>query len=178
MRRLVWSLVALGVVAAVIVVFALGFGHNPRAIPSPLIGQQMPSFTLTTLDDAHKKISSSDLRGKVFLINIFASWCVACTEEGHNLDWLAHQGVTIYGVDYSDTRPQARAWLVKWGNPYRQVLFDPQGTAAVDWGIWGVPETFVIDRSGKIRRKFTGIISMKMARTQVLPLVKRLEAEA
>ncbi len=178
MRRWVWGTVPLVVVCVLIVLFALGFDRNPRAIPSPLIGKAVPAFSLATMNDPGARMTPAGLAGKAVLINVFASWCVACTEESSTLRWLADRGVAIYGLDYSDTRPRARAWLAKWGNPYRKVLFDPSGKAGISFGIWGVPETFVVDASGHIRHKFTGIISMKVARTQVLPLMKRLESES
>ncbi|MGH8273206.1 MAG: DsbE family thiol:disulfide interchange protein [Gammaproteobacteria bacterium] len=176
MRRWLWGLVPLAVAAVLVAVFAFGFGRNPKTIPSPLVGKAVPKFSLSTLNDPATRITPGKLRGHPVLINIFASWCVACTDESKTLRWLAGRGVTIYGLDYSDTRGQAHAWLRKWGNPYRKVLFDPTGEAGVAFGIYGVPETFVVDASGRIRRKFTGIIDMKAAKTQVLPLMRKLEA--
>jgi cytochrome c biogenesis protein CcmG/thiol:disulfide interchange protein DsbE len=176
MRRWLWGLVPLAVGIALIVVFGLGFGHNPQAIPSPLVGKAVPRFSLTTLNDPAARITPQKLQGKPVLINIFASWCVACTDEAKTLHWLAGQGVTIVGLDYSDTRKQARAWLSKWGDPYRKVLFDPSGKAGIAFGIYGVPESFVVDAKGRIRRKFTGIITLDAAKKTVLPLFRKLEA--
>lgn len=178
MRRWLWGLVPLGVAVALMVVFGLGFGRNPRAIPSPLIGKAVPKFALATLNDPDARMTPRELAGKTVLINVFASWCVACTDESPTLHWLADQGVAIYGLDYSDTRPQVRAWLAKWGDPYRKVLFDPNGKAGISFGIWGVPETFVVDANGRIRHKFVGIITMQAAKTRVLPLMKKLESQS
>ncbi|MGH8226209.1 MAG: DsbE family thiol:disulfide interchange protein [Gammaproteobacteria bacterium] len=176
MRRLLPALVPLVVLGVLVAVFAFGINRNPRAIPSPLINKPLPAFSLSTLSDPDTRMSAADLRGKVVLVNVFASWCTACTDEAETLGWLARQGVAIYGLDYSDTRAGARAWLAHWGNPYRKVLFDPAGETGIALGIYGVPETFVVDRDGRIRHKYTGAIDMNAAKIEVLPLLKRLEA--
>ncbi|HEX5314200.1 MAG TPA: DsbE family thiol:disulfide interchange protein [Gammaproteobacteria bacterium] len=176
MRRWLWALLPLAVAGGLIAFLALGFGHDPRYIPSPLIDKPAPKFALQTLADPARSLSSADLHGQVALVNVFASWCVACTDESASLAWLAGQGVRIYGLDYSDTRPAAKAWLARWGNPYRAVAFDPRGTAALDWGIYGVPETFALDRNGRIRHKFTGVITLEAAKSEVLPLLRKLES--
>lgn len=177
-RAVLWGSIPLVVLTGLVVFFALGMDHNPRAIPSPLINKPVPSFSLTTLDNPGEHFGSAQLQGKVALVNIFASWCVSCTDETQTLDWLSKHGVTIYGIDYADTRPKAKAWLRRWGDPYKRVIFDPHGDAAVDWGIWGVPETFLVDAHGRIRRKFTGVITRKAAEKTVLPLIRKLEAGA
>ncbi|MGH8426635.1 MAG: DsbE family thiol:disulfide interchange protein [Gammaproteobacteria bacterium] len=177
MRRMLWALVPLAVAGVLVAFLALGFGHDPRYIPSPLINKPAPEFSLPTLADPAKKIGTANLHGGVALVNVFASWCVSCTDESQTLAWLAKEGVTIYGLDYSDTRSAAHAWLERWGDPYRAVAFDPTGSTALDFGIYGVPETFVVDRNGRVRRKFTGVISLQDAETEVLPLVHKLETE-
>jgi|SRR5690625_793754 len=177
-RKLLWALIPLLILGVLVGIFSyrIGSGHNPRAIPSPLIGKAVPPFSLSTLNNPDKTFTQKNLPDKVVLINVFASWCASCTVESKSLDWLARQGVTIYGLDYSDTRSRARGWLRDWGNPYHKVLFDPQGKAAVAFGIYGVPETFVVDASGKIRHKFTGAIGLEAAKNRVLPLLHKLEA--
>ncbi|MDN5863690.1 MAG: DsbE family thiol:disulfide interchange protein [Gammaproteobacteria bacterium] len=177
-RKFVWAVIPLLVLAVLVAVFAFGIDRDPRAIPSPLIGQPVPAFSLSTLNAPDAIVTSAELPHRVLLINVFASWCASCTVESEALDWLAKQGVLIYGLDYSDRRDYARAWLEDWGNPYEKVLFDPQGEAAVAFGIYGVPETFVVDASGRVRHKFTGAISVEAAKKKVLPLVRKLEAES
>lgn len=176
-RRWLWGLAPLAVVAVLIAVFATRFGHNPRYIPSPLVGRMAPQFSLPSLEAPDRKIGSATFKGKVVLLNFFASWCVSCTEESPVLDYLRRQGVKIYGLDFDDTREAARAWLQRWGNPYQAVAFDHSGEEAANWGLWGVPETYLINREGRIVHKFTGVITMRVARDKVLPMVRRLEAE-
>lgn len=179
-KKLLWSVIPLVVAGILVAVFAvrMGSGHNPRFIPSPLVGETLPRFSLATLDDPGVTVTPAELPRKAMLINVFASWCVACTDESRTLDWLASHGVTIYGLDYSDTRKQVRAWLERWGNPYSKILFDPHGEAAVAFGIWGVPETYVVDANGRIRHKFTGVIDLQTAKNKVLPLIRKLGKES
>lgn len=175
MKRWIWGLLPLAIMVALVVVFATRFGHDPRYIPSPLIGKPAPQFSLERLYAPQRRVSNATFANKVVLFNVFASWCVACTDESKALDYLKRHHVVIYGLDYDDTRPRAKDWLNRWGNPYQQVAFDHAGIAAADWGIWGVPETFVIDRHGQVVHKFTGVISMSIAKTEVLPMVRQLE---
>jgi len=175
MRRWLWGLIPLAVTVALVAVFATRFGHDPRYIPSPLVHKPAPDFSLPSLDAPGRQIDNSTFKGKVVLLNVFASWCVACTDEAGSLDFLRRKGVTIYGLDFHDKRPAAKAWLARWGDPYHGVAFDRNGEQAANWGIWGVPETFVIDRQGRVAHKFTGVITPKMARNRVLPMVRRLE---
>jgi len=175
MRRWLWAGIPLAILVALVVVFATRFGHDPRYIPSPLVNKPAPDFSLPSLDAPERKIDNQTFKGKVVLLNVFASWCVACTDEAPALDFLDRKGVAIYGLDFNDTRPAAKAWLSRWGDPYQAVAFDRNGDQAANWGIWGVPETFVIDSQGRVAHKFTGVITPEMARNQVLPLVRRLE---
>ena len=175
MRRWIWGLLPLAIVVVLIVVFATRFGHDPRFIPSPLVHKPAPQFSLPELYQPQRKIDNATFRGKVVLFNVFASWCVSCTDEAPVLDYLRRQGVRIYGLDFTDTRDAAKAWLKHWGDPYRAVAFDHNGEEGANWGIWGVPETYVIDRQGRIAHKFTGVITPRIAKDKVLPLVKRLE---
>lgn len=174
-RRSLWGFLPLAIVVALIAVFATRFGHDPRYIPSPLVHKPAPQFALPSLFEPGRQIDNGTLKGHVVLLNFFASWCLACTDESPSLDYLHRQGVVIYGLDFDDTRPAAKQWLDKWGNPYKAVAFDHDGEEAANWGIWGVPETFVIDRQGRIVHKFTGIITRQIADRQVIPLVRRLE---
>jgi cytochrome c biogenesis protein CcmG/thiol:disulfide interchange protein DsbE len=177
MRKWLWALLPLVVLGVLIGVLASRFGHNPRFIPSPLIGKPAPQFSLPRLYDPHRRIDNTDFRGKVVLFNFFASWCVACIDDAPSLNYLHRQGILIYGLDYDDTRSAAKVWLKRWGNPYEAIAFDPSGEQGANWGIWGVPETYVLDRRGYVIRKFTGPITLQVARKEVIPLVKKLEHE-
>lgn len=177
MRRWLWGGLPLAIVVALIIVFATRFGHDPRFIPSPLVHKPAPAFSLPSLDHPQQRIDNATFKGRVVLLNFFASWCVACTDESSSLDYLRRRGVVIYGLDFDDTRPAAKQWLQHWGNPYRDVAFDHGGEQAANWGIWGVPETFVINRKGRVVHKFTGVITRSIADNRVLPLIKRLEQE-
>lgn len=174
MRRWLWGLLPLAIAGVLVGVFASRFGHNPRFIPSPLVGKPAPTFSLPELYHPKQHIGTASFKGKVVLFNVFASWCVACTQEAHTLKRLSENGVTIYGLDFTDTRPAAKAWLRRWGDPYRAVAFDHNGEQGANWGIWGVPETYVLDRNGKVVRKFTGVITPRIAVKEVLPLVNKL----
>ena len=177
MRRWLWGLLPLAVVVALIAVFATRFGHDPRYIPSPLVHKPAPQFSLPELYRPEHRIDNATFKGKVVLFNVFASWCVSCTDEASVLDYLRRQGVPIYGLDFTDTRDAAKAWLKHWGDPYAAVAFDHDGEEGANWGIWGVPETYVIDRQGRIVHKFTGVITRQIADNQLLPLVRRLRRE-
>lgn len=175
MRKWIWALVPLAVLGALTGVMVTRFGHNPRFIPSPLVGKAAPQFSLPRLYQPDQRIGTKEFRNKVVLFNVFASWCVACTDESPGLDYLHRQGILIYGLDYSDTRPAAKAWLSRWGDPYEAVAFDANGEEGANWGIWGVPETYVLNRQGLVVRKFTGPITPQVAREEVIPLVRKLE---
>lgn len=161
----------------VLVVFlAIGLTRDPREIPSPLIGKPAPAFSLPTLSDPQRSFKLEEMRGKVWLLNGWASWCAACRDEHPLLLELSRSGlVPIYGLDYKDERPDALAWLNEFGNPYTLVLSDTDGRVGIDYGIYGVPETFVIDRNGVIRYKQTGPITAEALQKKIIPLVKELQ---
>lgn len=161
----------------VLVVFlAIGLSRDPREIPSPLVGKPAPAFVLPTLSDPRRSFKSEEMRGKVWLLNGWASWCAACQDEHALLLQLSRSGlVPIYGLDYKDERPNALAWLDQLGNPYTLVLSDTDGRVGIDYGIYGVPETFVIDRDGIIRYKHTGPITEEALQKKIIPLVKELQ---
>jgi cytochrome c biogenesis protein CcmG/thiol:disulfide interchange protein DsbE len=162
--------IPLAIFVVLVVFLAIGLGLNPRLVPSPLIDKPAPEFALPEVKDPSKTVSRNDLVGKVSLVNVWASWCVSCRAEHPLLVDLGKTGkVVIYGLNYKDTRPDALRWL--------QVLGDEQGRVGIDWGVYGVPETFVVDRNGVIRYKHVGPISEKDLQETIMPLVKRLEAE-
>lgn len=170
------SLVPLGIFAALVALLWAGLYLNPREVPSPLIGKPAPEFVLPQLQDSARQIGSKDLLGKVTLLNVWASWCVACREEHPLLVALARTGqVNIYGLNYKDTRQEALRWLNQLGNPYVVSAFDEQGNVGIDYGVYGVPETYIIDRAGIIRHKIIGPLTEENLRNTVLPLVRKLE---
>jgi cytochrome c biogenesis protein CcmG/thiol:disulfide interchange protein DsbE len=164
------------VFAAMAVVFAIGLTLNPRDIPSPLIGKLVPEFSLPPVQGRTLGLSSADLRGQVSLVNVFASWCVACREEHPVLMGLKEQGVVpIHGIDYKDKPDDAQAWLKQLGDPYTRTGADISGRVGIDWGVYGVPETYVIDRDGRIAHKHIGPISPEALRETILPIIRKLQ---
>jgi cytochrome c biogenesis protein CcmG/thiol:disulfide interchange protein DsbE len=155
----------------------VGLNLNPREVPSPLIDKAAPDFKLARLDKPEQQLSLQDLRGKVWLLNVWASWCVACRVEHPVLVDLAGKGaVPIYGLNYKDKRDDALAWLAKHGDPYVASLSDTEGLVGIDFGVYGVPETFVIDKTGTIRLKHIGPVTPDVLRDTILPLVRKLDA--
>ncbi len=161
-----------------VILLAAGLRLNPREVPSPLVGKPAPVFTLPSLLEPTRQITPDIFRGRVSLFNVWASWCVACRQEHPFLLELARQGVTIYGLDYKDSRDAGLRWLNRLGNPYQIVLFDESGKAGIDWGVYGVPETFVIDKQGVIRYKHIGPITPKDWEEKIGPLIRYLEKQA
>lgn len=156
---------------------AVGLKLDPREVPSPLIDKPAPAFKLPRLDNPEQPLALQDMKGKVWLLNVWASWCVACRVEHPLLVELAGTGaVPIYGLNYKDKRHDALAWLGKHGNPYVASLSDSEGLVGIDFGVYGVPETFVIDKQGTIRLKHIGPITPDVLRDTILPLVKKLNA--
>ena len=174
MNRFVWPLIGFIVL---VVLLAVGLRLNPREVPSPLVGKPAPTFALPRLGELDRTFSPDEMKGKVWLLNVWASWCVACRIEHPLLVELAGTGaVPIFGLNYKDKRDDALAWLAKHGNPYVASLSDTQGLVGIDFGVYGVPETFVIDKSGTIRLKHIGPVTPEVLRDTILPLVKKLNA--
>ena len=168
-------LLPLGVFVAILLFLGIGLRLNPREIPSPFIGKQAPAFQLAQLGDAAKTISNKDMEGKVWLLNVWASWCVSCRQEHPVLMEFSKAGVVpIVGLNYKDAREEGMGWLQQFGNPYVASAFDNNGRVGIDYGVYGVPETFVIDKHGVIRYKFTGPLTRESITEKLLPLVKEL----
>ncbi|HUX26405.1 MAG TPA: DsbE family thiol:disulfide interchange protein, partial [Burkholderiales bacterium] len=165
------------IVFVVLVVFlGIGLTMDPRYIPSPLIGKPVPEFSLPPVKGRTLGLSSADLHGQVSLVNVFASWCVACREEHPVLLGLSQKHIVpIYGLNYKDKPDDAQAWLDRLGDPYTRTGADISGRVAIDWGVYGVPETFVIDRDGRIAYKQIGPITPAVLRDTILPLVAKLQ---
>jgi cytochrome c biogenesis protein CcmG/thiol:disulfide interchange protein DsbE len=169
-------LVPLALFGAVVGFLGMGLGLNPREVPSPLIGKPAPGFTLARLDDTTQKISREDLLGKVWMLNVWASWCAPCREEHPLVIDIARRGlVPVYGLNYKDTAAAANTWLTRLGNPYTATLVDADGRVGIDFGVYGVPETFIIDKQGVVRMKHTGPITPDVLRTRIEPLLKELQ---
>ena len=147
------------IIFAVLVIFlAVGLTLNPRLVPSPLIGKPAPEFELPLLLK-QGSFSNKDLIGHVTLVNVWASWCFACRQEHEAVKYLSRQGVRVIGLNYKDEASDAKQWLAKLGNPYQAIVADRDGRAAIDWGVYGAPETFLIDQQGIIRHKVIGPLS-------------------
>ena len=170
-----WFLIPLAAFLALAVMLAVGLKLDPREVPSPLIDKPAPKFALQRLDDAARTIRLDDMRGKVWMLNVWASWCVACREEHPLLvEFAKKRVVPLYGLNYKDQREDAKGWLARFGNPYDASLFDDEGRVGIDFGVYGVPETFVIDKQGVIRFKQIGPLTPEVLRDRVLPLVRSL----
>ena len=162
-----------------ILLLAVGLRIDPKLVPSPLIDKPLPAFNLPTLNIPDDNIKSSDFQGDVVLLNVWASWCVACRVEHPLLVELSKNNeVLIYGINYKDTRIDAMQWLQRFGNPYRASAFDQHGLTGIDLGVYGVPETYIMDRAGIIRYKHIGPITRKSLDNTILPLIKKLKASS
>ncbi|MEJ2326310.1 MAG: DsbE family thiol:disulfide interchange protein [Chromatiaceae bacterium] len=154
-----------------------GLYQDPHRVPSPLIGRPAPKFTLPALEDPKVTISNADLTGKVSLVNVWATWCVSCRAEHKELMRLAKvDGVRILGLNYKDDREDAKRWLQIYGNPYVANAFDADGRVGIDWGVYGTPETFLVDRNGIIRYKQIGPIDQQVWEKTLRPLIDKLKA--
>ena len=164
------------VIFLVLVLFlAIGLGLNPREVPSPLIGKAAPAFRLPLLQDPGRTLGTDDLKGKVWILNVWASWCVACLEEHPILVEFSKANVLpIYGLNYKDKHEDALKWLGEHGNPYAMSIEDGDGRVGIDYGVYGVPETYLIDGNGVIRYKRVGPVTPQILQEKILPLAKQL----
>ncbi|PWC32237.1 DsbE family thiol:disulfide interchange protein [Azospirillum sp. TSO35-2] len=176
MRRLLYLLPFL-LFIGVGVAFYLGFERDPRDIPSALIDKPAPVFDLPPVpgQPATGGLSSAKLAGDVTLVNVFASWCIPCKAEHPVITRLSReQGVPVYGINYKDKPEDALTWLSRNGNPYAAIGADQDGRVSIDWGVYGVPESYLIDRQGRIRFKHVGPLTPQVVEEQILPMVKHL----
>lgn len=192
-------LVPLFIFLGLVVFLGLGLGLNPRDVPSPLIDKPAPQFKLARLDDPTTEFGLADMQGKVWLLNVWASWCVACRQEHPVLvEFSKHSSVPIVGLNYKEVKGdglidqrkitddmelpmavnRANEWLTEHGDPYAVSILDLDGRVGIDFGVYGVPETFLIDRKGVIRYKHTGPITPQSLKEDILPRVAKLEAGA
>jgi len=171
-------LIPLAVFVAIGVLLKVGLSLNPRHIPSPLIGKPLSEFSLPTVGDEKKLFGKKDMLGQVYLLNVWASWCVACRQEHPLLmEMKRQQLVPIIGVDNKDKRADAIAFLNQMGNPYKVSVADANGRLSIDLGVYGVPESYVIDKKGMIRYKHIGPINGLALNETIMPLVAKLNAE-
>jgi cytochrome c biogenesis protein CcmG, thiol:disulfide interchange protein DsbE len=168
-------LIPLAVFLALVWFLGAGLSLDPKEVPSPLIGKPAPAFALTQLDNPEKTIRRDDMLGKVWMLNVWASWCVACRQEHPLLVAFSRKKLLpVYGLNYKDERMAGMRWLGNFGNPYDASLFDADGRVGIDFGVYGVPETFIIDREGVIRFKQIGPVTEEVLRTKIEPLVRKL----
>lgn len=152
-----------------------GLTLDPKEVPSPLIGKPAPSFAISRLDNANTRLRNADMQGQVWMLNVWASWCTACRQEHPVLMAFSRsQQLPIYGLNYKDERHAGMAWLAHFGDPYEASLFDPAGRVGMDFGVYGVPETFIMDRHGVVRFKHTGPLTPEVLKTQIEPLLRQL----
>lgn len=172
MRRFLFPLI---VFAALVVFLWKGLSHDPREVPSPLIGKPAPEFNLPQLQHPEVMVSAKDMRGQVWLLNVWGSWCIACREEHPALlDFARANVVPIVGLNWKDQRADADKWLADFGDPYKATAFDADGRVGIDFGVYGAPETFVIDKQGMIRMKHVGPITPEVVANKLMPLIKEL----
>jgi len=162
--------------AFLLLVVLFAFGLNPKrdihALPSPLIGKTAPTFSLTDVLDPTKSVSNSNLRGDVYILNVWGTWCAACRDEHEALLAIAKQKVVpIVGLVYMDQRDKAQLWLQQLGNPYTAVAFDTDGRTAIDWGVYGAPETFLVDGNGRVIYKFISPMTADIWQREFLPRI-------
>jgi cytochrome c biogenesis protein CcmG/thiol:disulfide interchange protein DsbE len=168
-------LVPLALFIGLVIFLFVGLGRDPREVPSPLINKPAPAFQLPQLNEPAKTFSAQEMRGKVWLLNFWGTWCIACRDEHPLLVEYARTGlIPIYGVDYKDDRAAALRWLEEFGNPYESIAFDVEGRTSIDYGVYGAPETFLIDRNGVIRFKQIGPITRDVWENKIVPLAKQL----
>ena len=170
MKKLGWTL---GIFGALIVLLGIGLTLNPREVPSPLIGKPAPAFELPLLTDPGKRFSQKEMLGKVWVLNVWASWCAPCLVEHPQVTRLS-RAVPVVGLNYKDAREDAIPWLKRNGDPYVTTLQDPSGRIGLDYGVYGVPETYVIDRQGVIRYKRIGPVTPEILKDKIEPLLREL----
>jgi cytochrome c biogenesis protein CcmG/thiol:disulfide interchange protein DsbE len=170
------TLIPLAIFIVLVVFLAIGLTRDPREIPSPLIGKPAPQFTAPLLHTPGQQFSAKDMLGQVWLLNTWASWCVACRQEHPILVAFAKtKTLPVVGLDYKDKDEEGLKWLARYGNPYDLSITDRDGRIGIDFGVYGVPETFLIDKAGVIRYKQIGPVTEEALRDKILPLIRELQ---
>jgi len=177
-------LLPLGLFLALAIFLGAGLNRDPHVLPSPLVGRSAPAFDLPRLPAggsaaaASSRFAPADMHGRVWMLNVWASWCVSCRQEHPVLLEIARRAlVPLVGLDYKDAAPDARAWLAQHGDPYLLSAVDADGRVGIDYGVYGVPETYVIDKRGFIRYKQIGPVTREVLAQKILPLVGQLSRE-
>jgi cytochrome c biogenesis protein CcmG/thiol:disulfide interchange protein DsbE len=171
-------LIPLGLFLVLVVFLAIGLGRDPHEVPSPLINKAAPAFSLPQLRAPDKTFSAAEMRGQVWVLNVWASWCIACRDEHPDLLAYSRSGaIPIYGLNLKDKPEDALAWLRELGDPYVLSAADLEGRVAIDYGVYGAPETFLIDQTGVIRYKHIGPVTPEVWRDKFLPLAQQLNRE-
>ena len=176
-KRPAWRrLLPLAIFAILVVFLFVGLFRDPREVPSPLVDRPAPAFTLANLHRPAQLVATADFKGQVWLLNVWASWCVSCRVEHPLLLELAKtKAVPIVGLNYKDKPDEGLAWLAQHGDPYTLSVVDADGRVGIDWGVYGVPETFVVDKEGVIRHKHIGPVTVDALQQTILPLVRKLQ---
>ncbi|MGL5743208.1 MAG: DsbE family thiol:disulfide interchange protein [Legionella sp.] len=175
MKSIGWKVIPIVLFILLSVFLWRGLSLNPHDLPSVQLGKSIPQFSLPQLQNPDITFSSNQLRDQVVLLNVWASWCADCVEEQVFMLQLARDGVPIYGLNYKDNSVNALQWLAQWGNPYKLVVQDRDGKVAIDFGVYGAPETFIIDKKGVIRYRHAGVITQEIWLKEIFPLMKQLE---
>lgn len=175
MKKWPWGLLPLVIFVVLIIFLWRGLALDPQSLPSAQIGQTIPSFSLPSLNDKQQQFNSQQMHGHPALLNVWASWCEACAQEQVFLMHLARKGIVIYGLNYKDKRENARQWLAEWGNPYQLIGEDINGKVAIDLGVYGTPETFLLDTQGIIQYRHVGILDNTVWQAQFLPRIQKLK---
>jgi cytochrome c biogenesis protein CcmG, thiol:disulfide interchange protein DsbE len=175
MNRTLKFLIPLVLFLVAVGFLAKGLFLNPREVPSPLVGKPAPAFVAPILGETGKAFNSADMKGQVWLLNVWASWCAACRDEHPLLMEMAQsKRIVMHGLAYKDTDAEAQQVLVAMGNPYNKVITDAEGKIGIDYGVYGVPETYVIDKAGIIRYKHIGPLTPEILLNKIVPLLKEL----
>lgn len=169
-------LLPLGIFIVLVALLAVGLNLNPREVPSPLVGKPAPDFTIPQLHETDKSFSPKEMQGKVWLFNVWASWCVSCREEHPVIVEYAKRGLLppVVGLNYKDKREDGLRWLARFGDPYVLSAYDADGRIGIDYGVYGVPETYLIDKAGVIRFKQIGPITPEVLEKKIIPLIQEL----
>lgn len=171
------GLIPLGIFVVLLIFLAIGLTRNPHEIPSPLIGKPAPDFTAPLLGKPGETFSNKDMLGQVWLLNTWASWCVACRQEHPLLvEFVKTNPLIIVGLDYKDKEADGIRWLERYGNPYTHTIVDADARIGIDFGVYGVPESFLIDKAGIIRYKQIGPFTQEALRDKLVPLIKELQS--
>lgn len=177
MKRFLLFLPLLVAVVIGIVLFA-GIGKDPTKLESALIGKPVPEFSLGDLHNPDAMLDQGLFRGQVNLLNVWGTWCPACRDEHDDLMWLAmEKGVPIIGLNYKDNRDDALVWLDRLGDPYQKTIYDPKGTLGFDLGVYGAPETFVIDADGVVRYRHVGVVNENVWEQTLLPVINEVRED-